>query len=135
MLACSQQHGSSQVREDTEFLFTYEPEFDGFTIGSYDCRAQVTVIDDGEDWQITAIEVCGVDYKRPHAGDLRAERTEKWFPAETATPSFADAMRAEAERVAGDKIGALFDAGEIGPAIRRETAAEYRRDMAREAAE
>lgn len=115
--------------EATEFLFTYEPKIDEFVIGSYDCRAQVNVIDDGEDWQITSVEVCGVDYRRPHAGDLRAKRAEQWF----APPAhYSAAMLAEAERVADDKIVALFDAGEIGPAIRRETAAELRRDLARE---
>ena len=123
-------------REHIEVEFTFEPyvEVEGrkYVLASYDARAEVEVIDDGEDWSIGKLWVEGVDFQRPTAGDLRARRVTRWFPCPA---HYEAAMRAEAERIMPDRIMQAIDAGEIGPAARREARAEYARDLAREAVE
>lgn len=120
-------------REHIEVEFTFEPyvEVEGrkYVLASYDARAEVEVIDDGEDWSIGKLWVEGVDFQRPTAGDLRARRVTRWFPCPA---HYEAAMRAEAERIMPDRIVEAIDRGDIGPAARREARAEYARDLARE---
>jgi hypothetical protein len=118
------------------FDFTFEPEIDGFFVSSFDCRATVEVSSDGrgEDWHIDAIELCGVKYERPTAGDLKAKRTERHFPVAESHTYYAD-MLALAEKLAPDEICEAWDRGEIGPAAAAATRADYYNDLAKEAAE
>lgn len=112
------------------FDFTFEPEIDGFCIGSFDCRAHVEVTDlEADDWFIDDLEVMGVKHERPHAGDLTNKRVERYFSIGPGDPYFI-AMKAEAERIAPEYICAAYNSGEIGPAARAAALADYRRDMA-----
>ena len=118
------------------FDFTFEPEIDGFCVASFDCRATVEVSSDGrgEDWSIDLIELCGVKYERPTAGDLKATRTERHFPVAASHTYFA-AMLELAEKLAPDEICEAWDRGEIGPSAAAAARADYMNDLAKEAAE
>ena len=118
------------------FDFPFGPEIDGFCVASFDCRATVEVSSDGrgEDWHIDQIELCGVKYERPTAGDLKAKRTERHFPVAESHAYYA-AMLELAERLAPDEICAAWDRGEIGPAAAAAARADYMNDLAKEAAE
>lgn len=119
--------------ETFTFDFTFEPEIDGFCVGSFDCRAHVEVSRDGrgEDWHVERLEFCGVKFDRPHAGNLVGKRTEKHFPV-PASHTYWPAMLAEAERLAPDAICTAWDSGEIGPAARAAAMADYYNDLAKE---
>lgn len=113
--------------ETFTFEFTFEPEIDGFCVGSFDCRAHVEVSSDGdgEDWHVERLEMCGVKYERPHAGDLKAKRTERYFKVDALSVFYA-AMLAEAERLTPDAIDRAYSDGEIGPAARAAALADAR---------
>ena len=44
-----------------------------YALASYDTRATIEIIEDGEDWNFESVEVFGVA--------LTPKRTERWFPA------------------------------------------------------
>jgi hypothetical protein len=95
-------------------------EGEPYTATEFDARVTIEVIEDGEDWSVEEIEIeC--------ARGVGQACERKWIAA----PQWLfDAIRRDVSSRVDDEIAKALTAGDIGPHMRRASAAERRREMA-----